>query len=133
MDGGGLVLNFSAPSGDAAPMRMAKPKGGRWKDRAKAVKSVKRQIAVASRPASSAPSSSSSASASDAIVTARVQAQARAHNAFDDFMAGDPSASKEAKLMHGKSQVQSSIFSPEDEKFEKVLTERMASKKTRLG
>lgn len=123
MDGGGLVLNFAAPSGDAAQMRIAKPKGGRWKDRAKAVKTGKRQIAVASRPASyvSPSSSSASAAASDAIVTAREQAQTRAHNAFEDFMAGDPSASKEAKLMHGKSQVQSSIFSPEDDKIEKVI------------
>ncbi|KAG0042579.1 ATP-dependent RNA helicase dbp7 [Gryganskiella cystojenkinii] len=124
MDGGGLVLNFAAPSGDSAPMRMAKPKGGRWKDRVKAVKSDKRKVAVASRPpSSSSTAASSSSSASDApIVKAREQAQARAQDAFDSFMSGESAASKDAKLMHGKSQVQSSIFSPDDDKIQKVKT-----------
>ncbi|KAG0205910.1 ATP-dependent RNA helicase dbp7 [Mortierella sp. GBA30] len=119
MDGGGLVLNFAAPTGDTAPARLAKPKGGRWKDRVKVVKSVKRKLQVAGRPSNSsfAPTSSSSSPAP----SVKENARPRSDDDYDEYTAGD-SASKDAKIMHGKSQVQSSIFSPDTEIIPKVKT-----------
>ncbi|KAG0038687.1 ATP-dependent RNA helicase dbp7 [Podila clonocystis] len=115
MDGGGLVLNFAAPTGDAPVTRLAKPKGGRWKDRVKVVKSVKRKIQVAGRPAPSQPQQSKEVDHTPARST-----QAQPSDNYDDFM--ESGVSKEAKLMHGKSQVQSSIFSPDTEIIPKVKT-----------
>lgn len=113
MDGGGLVLNFAAPTGDAPVTRLSKPKGGRWKDRVKVVKSVKRKIQVASRPAPSQPQQPKEVDHTPARFT-----QAQPSDNYDDFM--EAGVSKEAKVMHGKSQVQSSIFSPDTEIIPKV-------------
>ncbi|KAI1298307.1 ATP-dependent RNA helicase dbp7 [Mortierella claussenii] len=128
MDSGGLVLNFVTPTGTSAPTRLTKPKGGRWKDRVKVVKSVKRKLQVSGRPtaASSAhiqashdhtiPSSTLSSSSSFA------RDVARSNNDFEDHIYGENGISKETKLMHGKSQVQSSIFSPDTEIVPKIKT-----------
>lgn len=93
--------------------RLAKPKGGRWKDRVKVVKSVKRKIEVANRPAPSQPQQSK-----EIDHTPARSAQAQSNDNYDDFM--EAGVSKEAKVMHGKSQVQSSIFSPDTEIIPKV-------------
>ncbi|KAF9376608.1 ATP-dependent RNA helicase dbp7, partial [Podila verticillata] len=114
MDGGSLVLNFSAPTGDAPVTRLSKPKGGRWKDRVKVVKSVKRKLQVAGRPT---PSHQSQPKEADHTPT---PVQGRSNDNYDDFM--EAGVSKEAKVMHGKSQVQSSIFSPDTEIIPKVKT-----------
>lgn len=112
MDGDSLVLNFSAPTGDAPVTRLSKPKGGRWKDRVKVVKSVKRQLQVAGRPT---PSHQPQPKEADRTPT---PVQGRSNDNYDDFM--EAGVSKEAKVMHGKSQVQSSIFSPDTEIIPKV-------------
>lgn len=131
---GGLVLNFAAPTGDSAPTRMAKPKGGRWKDRVKVVKSVKRRIEVAGRPQSYSASTTSEHStagpsthsfAHDSSSNDRSQARNNSNNSndmdIDDYSFPESAGgSKEAKMMHGKSQVQSSIFSPDTEIIPKV-------------
>ncbi|KAF9178644.1 ATP-dependent RNA helicase dbp7 [Haplosporangium sp. Z 767] len=128
MDGGGLVLNFAAPTSDAAPARLAKPKGGRWKDRVKVVKSAKRKLQVAGRPHSNTSSLSthtitaSALSASEPLPSRSNLSSSRPNNDYDDYMAGEMAGSKEAKIMHGKSQVQSSIFSPDTEIIQKVKT-----------
>ncbi|KAG0230697.1 ATP-dependent RNA helicase dbp7 [Actinomortierella wolfii] len=112
---GGLVLNIATSSaGGSAPVRVAKPKGGRWKERVKVVKSTKYKMqkatsfgggapAPTSRPTSSAPASSSIASQ---------------HSHEDRSSVVQPqtvttASAKEAKVIHGKTQVQSSIFGPE--------------------
>ncbi|KAF9909208.1 ATP-dependent RNA helicase dbp7 [Linnemannia zychae] len=137
---GGLVLNFAAPTSSAAPSsRLAKPKGGRWKDRVKVVKSAKRRIEVAGRPESySAPSTTSEHSTSasthsfahDSPSKDRSHSRNNSNNSnnddhmeIDDYSYSEASGgSKEAKMMHGKSQVQSSIFSPDTEIIPKVKT-----------
>ncbi|KAF9108576.1 ATP-dependent RNA helicase dbp7 [Mortierella sp. GBA35] len=129
---GGLVLNFAAPTGDSAPTRMAKPKGGRWKDRVKVVKSVKRRIEVAGRPQSySASSSTSEPTTTPSAHSQKDRSHSRNNNNNnkndmdvdeDHSFAESTSGSKEAKVMHGKSQVQSSIFSPDTEIIPKVKT-----------
>jgi len=112
MDGSGLVLNFAAPTGDAPVTRLSKPKGGRWKDRVKVVKSVKRKLQVAGRPIPSHQPQPKEANHTPTPV------QDRSNDNYDDFM--EAGVSKEAKVMHGKSQVQSSIFSPDTEIIPKV-------------
>ncbi|KAF9337391.1 ATP-dependent RNA helicase dbp7 [Linnemannia elongata] len=131
---GGLVLNFAAPTGDSAPTRLAKPKGGRWKDRVKVVKSVKRRIEVAGRPqsysASTTPSEHSTAGPSTHSFahdssSSNDRSHSRSNNdmEIDDYSYSEAAGgSKEAKMMHGKSQVQSSIFSPDTEIIPKVKT-----------
>lgn len=130
---GGLVLNFAAPTGDSAPTRLAKPKGGRWKDRVKVVKSVKRRIEVAGRPqsysASTTPSEHSTGGPSTHSFahdssSSNDRSHSRSNNNdmdIDDYSYSEAAGgSKEAKMMHGKSQVQSSIFSPDTEIIPKV-------------
>lgn len=127
------MLNFSAPTGDSAPSRMAKPKGGRWKDRVKVVKSVKRRIEVAGRPQSYSASTTSERSttgpsthsfAHDSSSNDRSHSRNNNNNSndmdIDDYSFSESAGPKEAKMMHGKSQVQSSIFSPDDEIVPKV-------------
>ncbi|KAG0367060.1 P-loop containing nucleoside triphosphate hydrolase protein [Gamsiella multidivaricata] len=125
MDGGGLVLNVVA-TGDSAPARLSKPKGGRWKDRVKVVKSVKRRLQNSGRASTSTTLSTYSTAPTESPIlsssSVRERSHARPHNDFDDHMIGDTTLSKEAKLMHGKSQVQSSIFSPDTEIIPKVKT-----------
>ncbi|KAG0379255.1 ATP-dependent RNA helicase dbp7, partial [Mortierella sp. AD032] len=133
---GGLVLNFSSPTSDSAPAsRLAKPKGGRWKDRVKVVKSAKRRIEVAGRPQSHSeslapertPSTPTNSFAHDSSSNDRSYARNNYNNNNDNNMDIDDysfseAVSKEAKMMHGKSQVQSSIFSPDTEIIPKVKT-----------
>ncbi|KAF9357093.1 ATP-dependent RNA helicase dbp7 [Mortierella sp. AD094] len=124
MDSGGLVLNFFTPTGDSAPARLSKPKGGRWKERVKVVKSVKRKLQVSGRANSSSSSQHTTAQAPSipqSSSSASEYPQSRSRNDFDDHFQGE-STSKEAKVMHGKSQVQSSIFSPDTEIIPKVKT-----------
>ncbi|KAF9103917.1 ATP-dependent RNA helicase dbp7 [Mortierella sp. AM989] len=123
MDSGGLVLNFATPTGDSAPVRLSKPKGGRWKDRVKVVKSVKRRIQVSERANSSSTQHTTAQTTSiPSSSLTNEYPQSRSRNDFDDHLQGEASTSKEAKMMHGKSQVQSSIFSPDTEIIPKVKT-----------
>ncbi|KAG0287886.1 ATP-dependent RNA helicase dbp7 [Dissophora globulifera] len=125
MDSGGLVLNFATPSGDSAHARLSKPKGGRWKDRVKAVKSVKRRLNSSGTSATSSPSPRtefSTPSSTAPTRTPKEHARPRLNNDFNDDWNGDSAGSKDAKVMHGKSQVQSSIFSPDTEIVPKVKT-----------
>ncbi|KAF8977638.1 ATP-dependent RNA helicase dbp7 [Entomortierella lignicola] len=124
MDSGGLVLNLVAPTGDSAPARLSKPKGGRWKDRVKVVKSVKRKLQVSGRNTTSNSSSHSAAQTPSIPQSSSTNEhpKPRSRNEFDDHFPGESSTSKEVKVMHGKSQVQSSIFSPDTEITPKVKT-----------
>ncbi|KAF9434073.1 ATP-dependent RNA helicase dbp7 [Entomortierella beljakovae] len=126
MDSGGLVLNFATPTGDSAPVRLSKPKGGRWKERAKVVKSAKRQIGRATNSSSTSTPSHTSAqslpSHPPSTSSAHEHNTTRPRDDFDHYSNGDMSSSKEAKVMHGKSQVQSSIFSPDTDIIPKVKT-----------
>ncbi|KAF9992352.1 ATP-dependent RNA helicase dbp7, partial [Entomortierella chlamydospora] len=127
MDSGGLVLNLVAPTGDSAPVRLSKPKGGRWKERVKVVKSVKRKLQVSGRANSSSSSQHTTAQASSSIPqssssSASELPQSRSRNDSDNHFHGESTTSKEAKVMHGKTQVQSSIFSPDTEIIPKVKT-----------
>jgi hypothetical protein len=115
---------------------MAKPKGGRWKDRVKVVKSVKRRIEVAGRPQSysasatsehSTPAPSTHSFAHDSSSNDRSHSRNNNNDSnsndmdIDDYSFSESAGgSKEAKMMHGKSQVQSSIFSPDTEIIPKV-------------
>ncbi|KAF9412156.1 ATP-dependent RNA helicase dbp7 [Podila epigama] len=125
MDGGGLIMNFTVPTGDAPVTRIVKPKGGRWKDRVKVVKSVKHKIKAASRPPSQQSqrkdTSSSTPSSSSLSSSGHSAGHARTNDGFDDHM-DTGAVSKEVKVMHGKTQVQSSIFSPDTEIIPKVKT-----------
>ncbi|KAF9163076.1 ATP-dependent RNA helicase dbp7 [Actinomortierella ambigua] len=115
MDGGGFVLNIAAsPAGGSASSRVVKPKGGRWKERVKVVKSAKRKIQKATslgggdtatpmRPSSTASSvarPASRGSSGGQEMTAQTQTLTTA-------------SGKDSRVIHGKSQVQSSIFGPE--------------------
>ncbi|KAG0228490.1 ATP-dependent RNA helicase dbp7 [Mortierella sp. GBA43] len=116
MDAGGLVLNIATSTGGATPSRLSKPKGGRWKDRIKVVKSAKRKLLKSGQHSASSPSYPATSTLS---ATEEEDAHPRAHH---DQRAGDSVSSKDTKIMHGKSQVQSSIFSPDTEIIPKVKT-----------
>ncbi|KAF9969283.1 ATP-dependent RNA helicase dbp7 [Actinomortierella ambigua] len=113
MDGGGFVLNIAtSPAGGSAPARVVKPKGGRWKERVKVVKSAKRKIQRASL-------GGGNISTPTRLAPASSVARTPSRDISDDFslapQAQAPAAasSKESRVIHGKSQVQSSIFGPE--------------------
>ncbi|KAF9926853.1 ATP-dependent RNA helicase dbp7 [Linnemannia zychae] len=123
---GGLVLNFAAPTADSTPSRIAKPKGGRWKDRVKVVKKAKKSIlhtSSRSQPSSApAPSSSKQYSINNTLSNSRSNRNDNDMDIDDHSFLASTGGSKEAKMMHGKSQVQSSIFSPDTEIVPKVKT-----------
>ncbi|KAF9366360.1 ATP-dependent RNA helicase dbp7 [Mortierella sp. NVP85] len=115
MDAGGLVLNVIAPTGGSVPARVSKPKGGRWKERVKVVKSSKRKLQKSVQGITSS-------HAQPTISASTTPTTARPHPGLNDQTSGESALSKDAKMMHGKSQVQSSIFSPDTELIPKVKT-----------
>jgi hypothetical protein len=106
-------LNVIAPTGGSVPARVSKPKGGRWKERVKVVKSSKRKLQKSVQGITSSHAQST-------IPASTTPTTARPHPGFNDQTTGESALSKDTKMMHGKSQVRSSIFSLDTELIPKV-------------
>ncbi|KAF9963323.1 ATP-dependent RNA helicase dbp7, partial [Modicella reniformis] len=126
MDAGGFVLNVVVtPAGSSTPAKLSKPKGGRWKDRVKVVKSAKRRQQKFGQSSAASPAQLTASLSSGALALSqgiRERVHTRSHDDLNEQLTGDSAHNKDIKVMHGRSQVQSSIFSPDTEIIPKVKT-----------